>query len=123
MVDEILAELELARQKSDNAGEHEKFATMLFEKVFMKEPEKLRNTLLEGSNTAEGEVPQAEKEANKAFAEKIKPLVMENLKLNEVESNQQNHLSTTVVQSVAMQAQSFKDAIRRVATERKEQIG
>lgn len=57
VVDEILAELELARQESDNAGEHEKFAAMLFEKVFTKEPEKLRKTLLEGSTTKEDEVP------------------------------------------------------------------
>lgn len=87
MVDEILAELELARQESDNAGEHEKFAAMLFEKVFTKEPEKLRSTLLEGSSTAEGEVPQAEKEANKAFAEKIKPLLMGSLKLDDADAS------------------------------------
>ena len=128
IIEDIVEDLEKARENSAATGNHTEFAQILVDKVFGNEPENLKKTL--GERIKMPDCDPDEKASTEEFLGKIKPHFFkefsQNMEVDQSEEAKQassNQESQTKVHDLSHQVQNFIQSISILHSARKEDIG
>lgn len=128
IIEDIVEDLDKARENSAKSGNHQEFAQILIDKVFGDEPENLRKTLAERVKMPDCD--KEEKASSEAFISLIKPHYFKDLSQGmEVDSSKDqqaeasNQETQTKVHDLNQQVRNFIQSISVLHSTRKDEIG
>lgn len=128
IIEDIVEDLDKARENSAKSGNHQEFAQILIDKVFGDEPENLRKTLAERIKMPDCD--KEEKASSEAFISLIKPHYFKDFsQAMEVDSSKDqqaevsNQETQTKVHDLNQQVRNFIQSISVLHSTRKEEIG